>query len=141
MTHRYWTLIAHTLCGQPTTRRDCNRTWHHVAFYNYIQEFSGGRARIRPKRHMWEAARSPFLAVLEELKPEAVLVVGKLLWENLPNRVAVTDGVMSQQGILERAGAKVPAAYIKHPASRGFSSMAWHSVVRLLGPSQRVSFQ
>lgn len=58
--------------------------WEHVAFYNYVQELVGDRARRRPTAQMWTAAAPPFLGILRELNPDAVLVLGKALEQNLP---------------------------------------------------------
>lgn len=58
--------------------------WEHVAFYNYVQQLVGDSAGSRPTSEMWAAAAAPFLGILKELQPQAVLVLGKVLEAHLP---------------------------------------------------------
>ncbi|MBG6044133.1 hypothetical protein I5F05_04935 [Proteus mirabilis] len=53
----------------------------HVAFYNYVQGIVGESGRIRPTNEMWEEAEKLFLAVIESLKPDVVIVLGSMLGE------------------------------------------------------------
>ncbi len=55
--------------------------WHKVAFYNYVQDFVGEEARMRPTELMWEEAKLPFIQVVNKLKPNIVVVLGSHLGE------------------------------------------------------------
>ena len=83
----FFTKIAKVLLGIETNiwKSYDERTdiWQQIAFYNYIQCYVGGTARIRPTGEMWQAAQEPFLSVLDKLKPDVVLVLGVDLWDHL----------------------------------------------------------
>jgi hypothetical protein len=59
--------------------------WASCAFTNYANETVGYGAGTRPTREMWERAKKPFLALLEELKPLRIVVTGKEMWRNMPD--------------------------------------------------------
>jgi hypothetical protein len=58
--------------------------WDRVAFYNYVQDFAGETPSGDVTPEMWEDARAPFLTVVNELEPDAVLILGKGLSEHVP---------------------------------------------------------
>lgn len=76
--------------------------WEHVAFYNYIQHLVGDSAAKRPTSEMWAAAAAPFLGILKELRPEAVLVLGRAVEQHLPTDLPK----------------EIPKTSIYHPSSR-----------------------
>ena len=104
----FFTKIAKTLLNYDSSNYldDQERAdiWEQVAFYNYIQKFVGDTARIRPTNEMWEAAEHPFLEVVQSLKPEVIIVLGKTLAEYLPS---VSDDIA--------------VCYLQHPSSGGYS--------------------
>lgn len=51
--------------------------WHRVAFYNFVTGTVGDTRSSRPTRAQYEAARAPLAAVLAELRPAGVWVLGK----------------------------------------------------------------
>lgn len=126
MTHRFWTRLARTIAGRPLGRDECRAFWHSVAFYNFIQEIVGTRARVRPTPEMWSAGQRPFLHVLSMLNPDAVLVVGSQLWNHLPQaprgELQLDDGSKWPTRLYERPGRPpITATFIKHPAWPRFS--------------------
>jgi hypothetical protein len=62
--------------------------WPKVAFYNYVQEFVGPAARVRPSEELWAERRNAqaFQEVLDTLRPDRILVLGKKLWTNLESK-------------------------------------------------------
>jgi hypothetical protein len=56
---------------------DAKEFWNKVVFYNYIQDFVGQNARIRPTDEMWRQAEKPFNEVLLKYQPDIVVVLGK----------------------------------------------------------------
>lgn len=76
----FWRTIAGLLAHSKP--KGSPNSWDCVAFYNYVQHFVGGRARQRPEDWMWTSKKTvaAFKQVLEELKPDRVLVVGKTNW-------------------------------------------------------------
>lgn len=80
----YFTKIAQVLLGETGCLSDEARTdvWEHIAFYNYIQTLADG-PRTLPSPAEWKAAEVPFMVVLGALQPNAVLVLGKGLWDHI----------------------------------------------------------
>ena len=132
------------VAGRHKTEIDRVDFWQSVAFYNFIQEFVAG-PRMHPVPEAWRSARPAFEAVLEALRPQALLILGARLWNNLPN--SELESLHSErEGPQLRAGelsgkswlyllpdsSKVLAAGIHHPSSVGFSWERWHPVVSAL---------
>lgn len=57
--------------------------WQHVGFYNYVQSFVLA-PRVRPTDMEFENSASAFQEVLDGLRPDRVLVLGKKCWLSLP---------------------------------------------------------
>lgn len=85
---------------------------------------------------MFESAQSAFWQTLSELKPTHMLVLGKILWENLPPEGCDGPSLATDEGARETwfypvGRQQVLATWIYHPSSFGRSSMASsHPVVR-----------
>lgn len=114
--HRFFTttqrLLDPAIGDRLPTNDERAAFWEHVAFYNYIQCFVGPNARFRPTNAMWSAALEPFKSTLEELRPDAVLVLGSELGAKL-------------------LGAEItlPAIYVAHPSSWGFKVLETRRIV------------
>ena len=76
--------------------------WNSVAFCNYVQAIVGPKARCRPTPAMWATGSAVLLHVLDELRPEVIVILGKQLKKHLP---PVPVGMQ--------------VAYISHPSGRG----------------------
>ena len=89
--HRFFTIIARFILHQGRKGRltgaERREFWDKVAFYNYVQEIVGRKARIRPTRDMWKRSEQSFFKVLQDLKPDLVVVLGKQLGKKLPASV------------------------------------------------------
>lgn len=78
-------------CDQLLTRNtmpmnaEAADAWSHASFANYIPELVGTAARQRPTAEHWEQAKRAFPMLLSILKPDAILVLGSQLWDNLPD--------------------------------------------------------
>ena len=102
--------------------------WDHVAFYNYIQSSvtAPNKERLPPNKTQWEAAVKPFKEVLEELKPDAVWVLGVGLWNKIdheklrkeypeivfestydPSRLSYDKSISTVQGLIKEAQRRV----------------------------------
>jgi hypothetical protein len=114
--HRFFTatakLLLNTPPGIPLT--DCARAsfWRRVAFYNYIQEFVGTVPRTRPTKEMWQQAGNYLPAVVAELNPQLMLVLGKALASWLPDLPA-----------------NLKVCRVPHPSSFGFKLGRWQQEV------------
>lgn len=113
--HAFFTKIAKVLLGLDETRwlspAMLAEVYENIAFYNYLPMFAGDWARQRPSPELWEAGQGPFRRVLEDLKPDLVLVLGKELNHHVPQ---LPPGVH-----------RCP---IQHP-STGFSYAEWGPLV------------
>ena len=79
-TDRFFTSTQKLVAGIGTdvwvTDEQRSAFWEQVAFYNFVQAFTGSEARCRPTQKMWVAASPAFLATIAELKPQVVVVLG-----------------------------------------------------------------
>ena len=89
---------------------DRKEFWEHVAFYNYVQTIVGEGPRERPLEDMWEESKPLFYGVLDNLKPDLIIVLGKELSYNLPK-------------------VDVDTCVVKHP-STGFSYSVWNPKIK-----------
>ncbi|GAA3997537.1 hypothetical protein GCM10022408_05320 [Hymenobacter fastidiosus] len=113
--------------------------WNAVAFSNYIQDIVGDTPRIAPTEKMWSRAANSLRKILDETKPDVVLVVGKRLWEAMPDEpdglrfIKRVTGSEEKWWIYSMTDQKeIPIAYIAHPASGGWSYIAWTKQVKKL---------
>jgi hypothetical protein len=67
-----------------TSKQQRQAFWDSVAFSNYIQEFVGKKPKERPAHEAWPRAAEGLWEVLERLRPEFCVVLGKTLWDHLP---------------------------------------------------------
>ena len=83
---RFWTRIVNVIQGKMGWRSNEERTefWSSVAFANFVQESAGFGPRNRPTVEMWEHGRLAFPELLDDLRPNLIIVLGKELWGNLP---------------------------------------------------------
>ncbi|WP_157580157.1 hypothetical protein [Rudanella lutea] len=80
--HRFFTLIAKSIDKQ-LDNLTAPSLWDRVAFYNYVQVIVGARPGIRPTNTMFANSDQAYRAVLERLKPDLVVVVGRRLASHL----------------------------------------------------------
>ena len=81
---RFGTNIVITFLNKTPSLEDKRTFWHSVAFYNYVQTSVGFGPRVRPSPEMWQQSLPAFLDVLGDLRPQFILVLGRALWEHLP---------------------------------------------------------
>jgi len=140
--NRFFTSAAKLVLGVPTgmylTTERRVEFWQSVAFYNYIPTFVGATARIRPSHEHWRAAVHPFGKVLTQLRPHAVLVLGKALWHHLNGLVPIDDHPeLSRLPIPDSAGAAAIVTMAEHPSAFGFKLGEWQprvqSMIKMTG--------
>lgn len=88
--------------------------WERVAFYNFVQCFTGPEPRYRPIEDMWQSAAQPFLETLSELKPHLLVVLGFELRRRLP---AIPESIY--------------VCHVQHPSSVGFRLSEWHPIIKM----------
>jgi prevent-host-death family protein len=126
--------------------------WEGCAFYNYLQSFAGIAARQRPNEDQWDERLSApaFQHVLDEFKPERILVLGRKLWTSLPsNKEFLVDSPSPEPKLLVpnpskhfskvdrtcywyhfKQGGRALAMPIMHPSAPGFARDDWMESMR-----------
>ena len=141
----FFTKVAALLAGSTKAadgeELDREAIWSSVMFYNYVPVVVANSPGVRPTPEMWAGGQEPFLKVIEQNEVEAVLVLGKQLWDNMPpsDEPATTFDFEGSQkwvrrylfhGRPERGLQRVIATHINHPSgSRGWTGARWLPVV------------
>ena len=133
--HPFLARVAEVVLGPAQGRSRSQETefLNAVAFYNYVQEFVGGRPRIRPTAGAWKRAQAYLPQVLDTLQPDLVVACGRQLYEHL-KRIPdfSSDGVFGADKLTPSRclplgnGRKAVLGLIYHPASWGFRVGPWH---------------
>ena len=105
--------------------QEVRRFWQGVWFYNFIQDFVGPDWSCRPTGAMFRQSAPAFFEVLNEIRPDAVLVLGKTLWSQMPDADLVATDAEGLSYKYQWIGGDAQAACTRHP-SRGFSPGVWH---------------
>lgn len=134
--HKFWTNISQVLMNKEYWNLNLKEIWSSLAFYNYVQNFVIGGARIAPEQNLWKISINPFFEVLKLLNPDGVLVLGKRLWSNLPEEhfIKLDFKIVENYdfGFYRIENKKIPFACIRHPSS-GFNYRKWSPVfIKLL---------
>ena len=100
--------------------------WSRVAFGNYVDGTVGSGARVRPSEDQWHAAAKAFPALLEELRPRNVIVLGKTMWSRMPDTfILLTDDA---QGYRLVDGTVTMCWAVRHPAA----GLSWKWLAQLV---------
>lgn len=111
--------------GNPTPET-LKAFWHSVAYMNYVQGTVADTSRVAPKKEDWDESQEAVTKKIEELQPDAILVLGYRLWDNIWFRFAdkelhVTQFNNHRNTIRLKNGSKPIMFCVKHP-SAGYSS-------------------
>lgn len=68
-----------SIAGFQTKRSDSPNIWNHLAFYNYLQ-VPKSDSRMAPTNDELSLSVKPFFKLLDEIKPDVVIVWGKRLY-------------------------------------------------------------
>lgn len=109
--------------------------WRQVYFYNYVQSLVHGGPGDRPTPQEWITSGPAFIQTLEEIRPEAALIVGIEVWNRMTTERAQrlgdeVFGVSSLWTYTLSDGSRIPIIHIPHPASRGFKAANHQQAVR-----------
>ena len=123
-----------SLVNKETSRQDSVIIWNSLLFYNYIQTVLDD-PRTTPTAQMFHDSKDAFFEVLEQYKPELIIVWGKRLWKNLPNEnwedgeEIPVDGYSVDNGYYNlKNGHRVRVVCVYHP-STGYSWDFWYKVL------------
>lgn len=112
--------------------------WQSIAYYNFVQRmvghWSGGGRAAAPTPEMWREGRDLFPKVIRTLKPDFVVVLGRTVWEQMPEQESgtllssITKSERTIEACIYKVGRKVVlAGVVRHPA-RGLGK-PWHPVL------------
>lgn len=124
-----FTKFVRALDGSDVERTEQEEVWQRVMFYNYVQE-AMTYARVAPTAEQFRASDEAFFELLETYRPEAVIVWGKRLYNNLPQTGEQGPDVLDVETWTYRLndGTIVRLLPITHP-SAAFSHAKWHKVI------------
>jgi hypothetical protein len=111
--------------GQPADKETALGFWDSILFYNYIQKLmKGPRGGTRPTAEDWGNSRQAFVELLNEYKPDVIIVWGKRLWNNItaigrPGEEFL-DGKCGKIYYYQTADKEIPALRLDHPSSPAF---------------------
>lgn len=103
--------------------------WNSIFFYNYVQSFVPGGARERPTSRQFKDSAEAFHGVLDEVRPEAVVVMSKETWRRMSERDATLlesdEEALGTMWQYVYASGSALVAHTHHPSSYGYSPAAW----------------
>lgn len=90
--HRFFTTTAKLVLGlgaDSISDKDRAAFWEKVAFANYIQSFVAENAkdRTRPTEAMWQNAKVSLIETLQDVQPDAMLILGLDIEAHLPKKI------------------------------------------------------
>jgi hypothetical protein len=109
--------LTRAICGASNPEpNQAAEAWNRFAFTNYIPVSVGYGAMNRPSAEAWGAAAKEWPALLKELRPRTVIVLGKEMWRRMPETQTQISGDV--QGYALTDGTIAMCFAIPHP-SRG----------------------
>lgn len=123
-----------SLVGTTTDGAARRQIWNSVVFYNYLQVPMSGPRQAGNEADYANAAEA-FFEVLEQYRPEYIIVWGYRLWDAMPTdrwewgEELTLDGAPVRTGCYLLAdGTRVKAVPVKHP-SAGYSWNKWYKFI------------
>lgn len=109
--------LTRALCGveRPSVEQ-AQVAWQSVAFTNYVPVAVGEGHAANPDRNAWRQAAEEWPDVLNLLHPRVVIVLGKEMWNRMPETQVVLGDLV--QGYSFKSGQTAMCHVIAHP-SRG----------------------
>ena len=123
---RTYTRFTNVFLGGQASKEELLDFWGSIMFYNYVQAAMEG-PRISPTEQDFEQSQTAFFEVLEEYKPDLIIVWGARLEKNLPQKnkslsdFEIFDTSGHRFHYYEIGGKKIPAYTVYHPSCRYFT--------------------
>jgi len=125
--HRQLTDLARMVLGHVAERQECVEFYQSVALVNIPEAAcAAGRLANEPE---WSGVGQELSAVVQELKPECVLVLGERLAEEVRTKWPAEQARIEQTQTIGRAP---ELCYAAHPAARSFAFRDQWNVTRQL---------
>ena len=125
-----YTKFIRALSGTDVSRFDVKPIWDEVMFYNYVQ-FPISAARVEPTSKEFTDSEPEFWEVLEQYRPDVVIVWGHRLYNNLPKvGHQGPDCCESETWVYQlKDGKEVRFLDMMHPSSPKFIPHEWYPVI------------
>lgn len=96
--------------------------WQRLAFMNFVQVPVGRDAKDRPTAAMWRTGPPALNEVLDKLRPDVVLVMGKMVWNrihagrSIEHPPIVAPRRRRELWAIPHGGGEAVCSWIYHPA-------------------------
>lgn len=114
---RFATKVRRVALGRDT-EVSAKEFWENCSFYNFVQYRVGDFSKERPTQKMWDDSVDALDELINSIKPERMLVIGKENWTNLLIHIRHRK-IDSHKAIFELGKNKIVSAFIFHPSSGG----------------------
>ena len=114
---RFATKTRRVILGRDT-KVSAKEFWENAAFYNFVQYRVGDFSKERPTKKMWDDSAHAFEELVNNIKPERILVLGQENWRNL---LAHTkhENINDFKAKIFIGSYEVIAGFIVHPSAGG----------------------
>ena len=135
----FFTNIAALAKGRLLSPEDREAWWPTVAFYNYIQVPVGQGPRVQFNLELFNDAHQAFHNVIETIRPELVVVLGRRVWFNMSTKTvgshqnlkcSEVDAVYREAWRYSVGGGETALSFhVRHPSS-GFNFRTFNPLFR-----------
>ena len=119
---------------EPDFKQEKYELWDKVLFYNYVQRAVADWNQ-KPNSEAYEKSQVPFMEVINEYKPDVIIVWGSAAYNNAPyggkDDVPITfEDIKAKRYIYTlNSGKQCSMIKIHHP-SMCFSFSKWHEIIK-----------
>lgn len=124
--HSTFTKFANVIHNRKINSDEMEKFWQSVMFYNYVQ-VSISQARKSPTEEEFSLSEEAFYEVLNEYKPDLVIIWGERLLNNMPSKNGkwsdrkVCDLASENVYIYDISGKMIPCYCVYHPSSSKYN--------------------
>jgi hypothetical protein len=116
--NKYHRDLGRALCGKRApSLSELEAAWNDVAYTIFVQRTVGSSVEKRPNTTRFGEAHTPFLHLIEKIRPSKVVVTGKAMWKQMPacHGPHICDDL---QAYKLSDGSLVWALAVPHPGNR-----------------------
>ena len=125
---RFYTGLTQIMTGKKKwqlSETELYDLWDSICFYNYVPVYLP-RSRVWPNPASFKQGAEPFVKVLGEVNPQAILVCGFDLWWWVLNGIGFRG--QARETPFYKIGSAI-AGRVMHPSATTFSSDEWRPTV------------
>ena len=121
--------------GKELSLQEREDFWNNVMFYNYVQ-YAQSTARKEPMPEQWEMSKNAFAELLNEYKPDKIIVWGVRLFDSLSylggevKTLTVSENDTVDVRLIPVNGKLIPTMKMIHPSTpKGKKWNYWHQAI------------